>query len=124
MKSMRLSDCGILPDTDITASLYSLMEQNKENVEFVFENADYYFSPHEAMRVDYRVSNSDVTPCRVLAILMKNMKNCTLQGNGARLWISGHMQVFTLDHCENIKLENFSVNWKKPLVAWYVPMAK
>ena len=27
------------------------------------------------------------------------------------------MQVFTLDHCENIKLENFSVNWKKPLVA-------
>jgi hypothetical protein len=117
MKSIRLSDYGILPNTDITSSLYLLMEQNKENVEFVFENADYYFSPDVSMRVDYRISNSDVTPYRVLAILMKNMKNCVLQGNGARLWISGHMQVFTLDHCENIKLENFSVNWKKPLVA-------
>lgn len=124
MKSIRLSDYKILPNTDITASLCSLMEQNKENTEFVFENADYYFSPHEAMRADYRVSNSDVTPYRVLAILMKNMKNCVLQGNGARLWISGHMQVFTLDHCENIKLENFSINWKKPLVAEGTVVAK
>ncbi|MBQ5800422.1 MAG: hypothetical protein IIW20_00900, partial [Clostridia bacterium] len=77
----------------------------------------YYFSPSEAQKIDYRVSNSDVTPYRVLAILMKNMKNCILRGNGARLWISGHMQVFTLDHCENVKLEGFTVNWKKPLVA-------
>ena len=74
MKSIRLSDYGILPNTDITSSLYLLMEQNKENVEFVFENADYYFSPDVSMRVDYRISNSDVTPYRVLAILMKNMK--------------------------------------------------
>ena len=117
MKSIRLSDYGILPNTDITSSLRVLMEQYKENVEFIFENEDYYFSPGEAIRLDYRISNSDVTPYRVLAVLMKNMKNCVLQGNGARLWISGHMQVFTLDHCENIKLDNFIINWKKPLVA-------
>jgi hypothetical protein len=117
MKTVRLSDYGILPNSDITASLYMLMEKYKEDTEFVFENADYYFSPSEAQKIDYRVSNSDVTPYRVLAILMKNMKNCILRGNGARLWISGHMQVFTLDHCENVKLEGFTVNWKKPLVA-------
>ena len=28
MKSIRLSDYGILPNTDITSSLYLLMEQN------------------------------------------------------------------------------------------------
>jgi len=117
MKTIRLSQHGVLPGNDITLSLYSLMEQYKEDTEFIFEEADYYFSPHEAMRRDYRVSNSDVTPYRVLAILMKDMKNCALRGNGARLWISGHMQVFTLDHCENVRLENFTVNWKKPLVA-------
>ncbi len=117
MKTIRLSEYGILPDRDITSSLYFLMEQHKEDTEFIFENADYYFSPCEAMRMDYRVSNSDVVPYRVLAILMKNMKNCVLRGNGAQLWISGHMQVFTLDHCENVKLEGFKVNWKKPLVA-------
>ena len=124
MRTLRLSDCGILPNTDITSSLCALLEQNKENTEFVFEDADYYFSPETAMRVDYRISNSDVTPHRVLAILMKHMKNCVLQGNGARLWIAGHMQVFTLDHCENVKLENFTINWKKPLVAEGTVVAK
>lgn len=124
MRSLRLSDCGILPNTDITSSLCALLEQNKENTEFVFEDADYYFSPETAVRADYRISNSDVTPHRVLAILMKNMKNCVLKGNGARLWIAGHMQVFTLDHCENVKLENFTINWKKPLVAEGTVVAK
>lgn len=117
MKTIYLSEYGILPNTDITSALFSLFEQNKENVEFVFENADYYFSPKDAEKADFRISNSDVTSFRTLAIFLKNMKNCLLKGNGARLWLSGHMQVFTLDHCENVRLENFIVNWKKPLVA-------
>ena len=117
MKTIRLSNYGIMPNTNITASLFSLFEQNKEDTEFVFEDADYYFSPDDAQRVDLRLSNTDVTPFRTLAIYLKNMKNCFLKGNGARLWMSGNMQVFTLDHCENIKLEGFVVNWKKPLVA-------
>ena len=117
MKTVRLSEHGILPNTDITAALYALFAEYKEDTEFVFENADYYLSPKDAVRADYRISNSDVIPERTLAILMKGMKNCTLCGNGARLWLSGHMQVFTLDHCENVTLKGFTVNWKKPLAA-------
>lgn len=117
MKTVRLSDCGILPETDITAALTALFGKYKEDTAFIFENADYYLSPKDAVCADYRISNSDVIPKRTLAILMKDMKNCILCGNGARLWLSGHMQVFTLDHCENIKLECFTVNWEKPLVA-------
>ena len=117
MKTIRLSEYGILPNTDITASLFALLEQNKEDTEFVFENADYYFSPQHAIRRDFRISNSDVTPYRTLAIFLNGMKNCVLRGNGARLWLSGHMQVFTLDHCSNVRLEGFTVNWEKPLVA-------
>ncbi len=117
MKTIRLSDHGILPNTDITAALFALMEQNKEDTEFPFEEADYFFSPKNACRVDLRVSNSDVTPHRVLAIYLDRMKNCRLSGNGARLWLAGHMQVFTLDHCEDVTLSGFTVNWQKPLVA-------
>ena len=117
MKTIRLSEHGLLPNTDITASLFSLFEQNKEDVEFVFETADYYFCPLQAQCKDFRISNSDVTPTRTLAIFLEGMKNCVLRGNGARLWLSGHMQVFTLDHCENVRVEGFTVNWKKPLVA-------
>ena len=117
MKKIYLSDVGILPGTDITLALYKLFKENPYDTEFVFENADYYFSPHEEMRFDYRLSNSDIVPWRVLAVCMKKMKNCILRGNGARLFLEGQMQVFTIDECENITLCDFTVNWKKPLVA-------
>ncbi len=117
MKTIRLKDRGILPDTDITLSLYKLFLENPTDTEFVFEDADYYFSPFDEMKADYRISNSDPMPYRVSAVWMKNMKNCVLRGNGARLFCSGQMQVFTLDRCENIQLQGFTVNWKKPLVA-------
>ncbi|MBQ6823113.1 MAG: hypothetical protein IJP27_00525 [Clostridia bacterium] len=117
MQAIRLKDRGILPDTDITLAIHTLFSEYPEDTEFIFEDADYYFSPHEALFADYRLSNSDPAPHRVLAIWMKQMKNCILRGNGARLWLAGHMQVFTLDHCTDILLDGFTVNWKKPLVA-------
>lgn len=117
MQTVSLKDHGILPNTDITLALHKLFERYPRDTEFVFEEADYYFSPHSEMFADYRLSNSDPMPYRVLAVWMKNMKNCRLRGNNARLWLSGHMQVFTLDHCTDIAVEGFTVNWKKPLVA-------
>ena len=87
MKTVRLKDHGILPNTDITASLRALFEEHKTDTEFLFEDGDYYFSPTNALRADYRLSNTDVIPLRTLAILLKDMKNCALKGNGARLWL-------------------------------------
>ncbi len=117
MNKVFLKDCGISPNTDITLALYELFLKHRENTEFVFEDAEYFFSPKEQMRADYRISNSDVLPYRVLGLWMKNMKNCVLSGNGARLFFAGHMQPITMDHCENIKIENLIIDWKKPLVA-------
>ena len=123
MKTIRLKDCGIMPDTDITISLWELFKENTRDTEFVFEDGDYYFTPHEEMRYDYRVSNSDVTPYRVLGVWMKDMENCKLTGNGARLYYAGHMQAVTMDHCKNVTLSNFVIDWKKPLVAEGVAVA-
>ncbi|MBE5867666.1 MAG: right-handed parallel beta-helix repeat-containing protein [Lachnospiraceae bacterium] len=117
MRTVRLAEYGILPDTDITLSLQELFSKYPEDTEFVFDEGDYFFSPHLQMRADYRISNSDRMAYRVMAIWMKEMKNCILRGNNTRLFLEGQMQVFTLDRCENIKIENFTVNWKKPLVA-------
>lgn len=117
MNIIRLSQVGILPDTDVTLALCKLFRDNKQDTTFVFENADYYLNPHEEMRIDYRISNSDVIPVRTLGLLLKEMRNCVLEGNGARLWFAGHMQPFTLDTCENIKVQDFTINWKKPMVA-------
>ncbi len=117
MTTIRLSDCGILPNTDITLPLCELMKKYKTDTEFVFENADYYFSPHTEMHHDYRLSNSDVKPYRVLGIWLREHQNCIINGNGARLYFAGQMQAITLDRCKNVTVKNLTVDWKKPLVA-------
>ncbi len=115
MKKIILREHGILPDTDCTFALHNLTEQYKENAVFVFEDADYFFESR--LEYPYNLSNTDPLPTRKLGIWLKNAKNIHFEGNGARLWFSGQMQPFTLDHCENCTIENFVVDWKKPLVA-------
>lgn len=117
MKKLILSQNGILKDTDITLALYKVFEANKENTIFVFEEGDYYFSSKNEMKLEYNLSNTTYLPLRTLGALMKDMKNCKIEGNGARFWFEGQMQPLTLDHCENIKVENLTFNWEKPLVA-------
>ncbi len=117
MNTIYVKDHGIQPNTDITLALHDLLRQYPKDTTFVFENADYYFTPHEEMFADYRISNSDVMPHRVLGIWLKDMENCTLQGNGAHLYYAGQMQAVTMDHCKNIRMESFTIDWKKPLVA-------
>ena len=117
MNTVYVKDHGIIPDTDCTLTLYELFNRFPKDTEFVFENADYYFYPHEEMHADYRLSNTDGMPYRVLGLWLKEMENITLVGNGARLWFAGQMQPVTMDHCRNIRMENFTIDWKKPLVA-------
>lgn len=112
-----LADYGIHPEKDVTLELFELFQRFPSNTTFVFENGDYYFTPHKELYAEYRLSNSDVMPYRVLGIWMKHMENCTLQGNGARLFFSGQMQPFTLDQCSNINIQDFVIDWKAPLVA-------
>ncbi len=117
MTTIRLSDYGIMPDTDITVDLYELMKKHTQDTEFVFEDADYYFYPHKEMFCDYRISNSDALPYRVLGIWLKEHQNCVVNGNGARLYFAGQMQAITLDRCKNVTVKNLTIDWKKPLVA-------
>ncbi len=117
MKKLILSENGIRKDTDITLALCKLFAENKEDTVFVFEEGDYYFSPKDELRLDYNLSNTTYLPLRTLGAYMKNMKNCAIEGNGAKFWFEGQMQPLTLDHCENIKVSGLTFNWKKPLVA-------
>lgn len=115
MDRILLRDHGILPGGDATLALHTLFEQYPQDVAYVFEPGDYFFSPRLA--ADYRLSNSDVLPERKLGIWLKGMKNVILEGNGARLLFSGHMQPVTMDHCENIVMRGFAIDWEKPLIA-------
>ena len=117
MKKIFLSEKGILPNTDITCALCDLFSSEASDTEFIFDNGDYYFSPTNALKLVYNLSNTEHLPYRTLGILLKNMKNCVIDGRGARLWFEGQMQPFTLDRCENVTVRDFSINWRYPLVA-------
>ncbi len=115
MNRIILREHGVVPGEDCTLKLYALTEQYKQDATFVFEDGDYIFDSR--LEYDYRLSNTTVLPVRKLGIWLKNAKNVHLEGNGARLWFSGHMQPFTFDHCEDCSAAGFVVDWKKPLVA-------
>ena len=115
MNRICLRDYGILPGGDATFALHALFSKYPRDTAFVFEPGDYFFSPQ--LSADYRLSNSDVLPERKLGIWMKGMKNVVLEGNGARLLFSGHMQPVTMDHCEDVVMRGFTIDWEKPLIA-------
>ncbi len=117
MNVIYAKDRGIRPGEDITRALYGMLDSSENDVTYLFEPGDYFFSPIPELERDYRISNSDVMPIRKLGILIKEIKNLTLDFSGARLWFSGHMQPFTLDRCDNVTVRNCVIDWKKPLVA-------
>jgi len=48
---------------------------------------------------------------------LEQINDLTIDGNGSEFIMHGRMQPFTLDHCRNITLKNFSVDWEIPLTA-------
>ena len=54
---------------------------------------------------------------KILAVLLEQINDLTIDGNGSEFIMHGRMQPFTLDHCRNITLKNFSVDWEIPLTA-------
>ena len=89
MTTILLKDYGIVPGNDCTLALAELFAAHPADTEFVFEHGDYHFSP-KIFR-DLRLSNTDVLPQRKLGILLENMKNIRLTGNGTRFLYEGRM---------------------------------
>ena len=117
MKTIKLAEYGIVSGIDITMPLYRLFQEHRENTIFEFEDGDYYFTPYEELKAPYVLSNTDFSDYKQLGIWMRNMKNCILRGNGARLWFAGQMQPITIDHCDNVTIQGVVIDWEKPLVA-------
>ena len=115
--TIKLWEHGIVPGSDVTLEINQIFQEYKEDTLFEFEEGDYYFSPHEELRHPYNLSNTDASEYKALGLWLRDMKNCTVSGNGARLWFAGQMQPFTIDHCSNLTIEGFIIDWEKPLVA-------
>lgn len=120
-KVISISDFGLKPDSRINAVPFVQKAINacKENpgATLVFPKGRYDFWAQHAIERDYYETNTyDVNP-KILAVLLDRMDSLTIDGNGSEFIMHGRMQPFTLDHCRNITLKNFTVDWEIPLTA-------
>ena len=119
--TIRIADFGLKPDSRINAVPYiqKAIEAAAKNpgATLVFEKGRYDFWAQHATEREYHETNTyDINP-KILAVLLEKINSLTIDGNGAEFVMHGRMQPFTLDHCSNIALKNFSVDWDIPLTA-------
>lgn len=79
----------------------------------------YDFSRSESTEKLYYVSNTtseseNPNPVKHIALLLKDLKNVTLDGSGSTLLMTGEMTSFVVDNCQNITLKNFNIDNSNP----------
>ena len=84
-------------------------------------NADYSISRSQADEHVYYVSNTvseseNPHPVKHIGLWLKNMRNITIDGRGARIITHGEMTPFVIDHCQNVTLRNFTLVAADPTV--------
>jgi len=83
----------------------------------VFPKGRYDFWAQHAIEKEYHETNTyDVNP-KILAVLLDEVNGLTIDGNGSEFVMHGRMQPFTLEHCQNVTLKNFTVDWDIPLTS-------
>jgi len=117
---VNVSEFGIEANTyqSITGKINLLIEElGDEPVEIVFPKGRYDFFPDPDFYKPYFETNTyDVNPKR-LAILLEGKQNITINGQGSDFVYHDHIQPFTVDHSDQIKIKNVNIDWDKPLTA-------
>ncbi|MDP4238453.1 MAG: right-handed parallel beta-helix repeat-containing protein [Bacteroidota bacterium] len=49
-------------------------------------------------------------------VIIRNLKNLTIDGQGAEFIMHGRTAPFIIDNCENITFTNFAIDWDRPMV--------
>ena len=120
-KIISVADFGLKPDSRVNAVPFvqKAIRACKENPgsTLVFPQGRYDFWAQHAVEKEYHETNTyDVNP-KILAVLLDEVNDLTIDGDGSEFIMHGRMQPFTLDHCQNITLKNFTVDWDIPLTA-------
>lgn len=120
-KTISVADFGLKPDSRINAVPFvqKAIKACKENPgsTLLFPKGRYDFWSQHATEKEYHETNTyDVNP-KILAVLLNEINDLTIDGNNSEFIMHGRMQPFTLDHCQNITLKNFTIDWDIPLTA-------
>lgn len=119
MKKILAKDFGLVPNVrrDSTKLLARLLEQFREDTIFELEHGEYHFYASEAMEKEYILSNTGEQGIKYCSIVLENMKNIVIEGQGAELIFHGKLQPLSIDNCSDITVHNIDIDWEIPLTA-------
>ena len=119
----RLSDFGIYPNTgeDMTLKIANVIEtiqieQKGEPATLLFDEGDYDFYPENGIEREYYISNHDQDNPKKVALVLENISNLTIDGQGANLYMNGRMLPVAMVGCNNCTLKNLSIDTRIPQI--------
>ena len=87
-----------------------------------FPEGRYDFYAEDAEKRPYYISNTasesenpDVT--KTIGLLLKDMKQVTVEGNGSLFMLHGKMTTFVIDQSEDIEIRNVRVDYERPTMS-------
>lgn len=120
-----LSDYGIIPNSyqnaspNIARAIKAAAGADSCIIKFPGGRIDLW--PEGASREVYYISNateSDTcSKIKIIGMLFKNLSNVTLEGNNTLLVYHGKMNLMTIDHCHNFKVENLCFDFQRPTMS-------
>lgn len=116
MDTVYAKDYGIIPgDRSCQAEKFRKMfAEHTCGTCFVLEPGTYHFYEENAGKRKFAVTNSDAKDVIKIAVLMENMKDVKLDGRGAVFCMHGDMTAVAVSECDNITLQNFSIDFAFP----------
>jgi len=118
-----ITDFGLAPNSfvDATEPVQRAIAacKGKAGARLVFPQGRYDFWPSKAERREYFISNTsseEECPSKVksVGLLLEGLKGLTVDGNGSLFVFHGKMITWALDRCEDVRLENISVDFERP----------
>lgn len=116
----------VLPESgDMTKNIQAAIDKarnyNGKAVVIELQNANYHIHRESSSQILYHASNSaskkeNPDQTKHIGLWLKELKNVTIDGKGAKIITHGEMSSFVLDKCENITLRNFTVTAADPTV--------
>jgi len=119
--TINVADFGLKPNSKenaIPSIIKAIAECKKHpNAILKFEKGRYDFMIDPAHSREYFESNTTNDGKKNLAILIEDCTGLTLDGGGSDFIFHGAIQPITIDHSDNIKIQNINIDWDLPLTA-------
>lgn len=117
-----LTDYGIKPGNNKSFGykLLKVIEKinasrlNEDNIVLEFAPGTYHFYPSKKIQREYYISNHDQDNPKFVGVPLENLKNITIEGNGAQLVFHGVMLPLSVFNSQNCTVKNLSIDFENP----------